>query len=201
MAKLFFKYGAMGSTKTLTLLTMAYNFEEKNINFMCFKPSTDTRDGENIIKSRVGIELECSMIHGYSDIYQSVTDFISVMEVTLSYNPIKWLLIDESQFLTKEHVDQLSKIVDELDINVMCFGLRTDFKSNLFEGSKRLFEIADSIEEIKTSCKCGNKAIINARFDKNNNIIKEGEQIKIGGNESYISMCRKCWNNNNLKNK
>jgi thymidine kinase len=107
-------------------------------------------------------------------------------------------LIDESQFLTKEHVDQLSKIVDELDINVMCFGLRTDFKSNLFEGSKRLFEIADSIEEIKTSCKCGSKAIINARVE-NNKIIKEGEQIKIGGNESYVSMCRKCWNKNNLK--
>lgn len=196
MAKLFFKYGAMGSTKTLTLLTMAYNFEEKNINFMCFKPSTDTRDGENVIKSRVGLERECSMIHSYSDIYQSVTDFISVMEATLNYNPIKWLLIDESQFLTKEHVDQLSKIVDELNINVICFGLRTDFKSNLFEGSKRLFEIADSIEEIKTSCKCGNKAIINARVDQKNNIIKEGEQIKIGGNETYISMCRKCWNKN-----
>jgi thymidine kinase len=198
MAKLFFKYGTMGSTKTLTLLTMAYNFEEKNINFMCFKPSIDKRDGENIIKSRVGFERECSVIHEYSDIYQSVVDFISLMEATLNYNPIKWLLIDESQFLTKEHVDQLSKIVDELDINVMCFGLRTDFKSNLFEGSKRLFEIADSIEEIKTSCKCGSKAIINARVE-NNKIIKEGEQIKIGGNESYVSMCRKCWNKNNLK--
>jgi thymidine kinase len=195
MAKLFFKYGTMGSTKTLTLLTMAYNFEEKNINFMCFKPSIDMRDGGNVIKSRVGFERECSIIHEYSDIFQSVTDFISVLEATFNYNPIKWLLIDESQFLTIEHVDQLSKIVDELNINVMCFGLRTDFKSKLFEGSKRLFEIADSIEEIKTSCKCGAKAIINARIDKKNNIIKDGEQIKIGGNESYITMCRKCWNN------
>ena len=118
--------------------------------------------------------------------------------------PPKWILVDESQFLTSRQVEQLAQIVDELDINVMCYGLRTDFTTNLFEGSKRLMELADDIDEIKISCSCGRKAIINARLDRYGNVITNGEQILIGGNEQYIPLCRKCYKvaiNNNLNAK
>lgn len=111
-----------------------------------------------------------------------------------TYKPqLKWVLVDEAQFLTKEQVDQLAALVDKFGISVMCYGLRTDFKTQLFEGSKRLFEIADTIEEIKSSCECDNKCIFNARIDKHGNVVVDGEQIEIGGDDRYISMCRKCY--------
>lgn len=112
----------------------------------------------------------------------------------VTYKPqLKWVLVDEAQFLTKEQVDQLGAVVDKFGVNVMCYGLRTDFKTNLFEGSKRLFEIADTIEEIKSSCECDNKCIFNARVDKNGDVVVDGEQIEIGGDDRYVSMCRKCY--------
>ncbi len=183
MAKLYFYYGPMGSAKTMQLLTSAYNFQEHNIPILCLKPATDTRDGTAIIKSRTGLNRPCILISDSDNI-----------EIIIKDKPVKWILVDECQFLTTAQVNQLAEIVDKNDINVMCFGLRTDFQSNLFEGSARLFAIADDIVEIKSSCDCGKKAIINARFDSNGHIINCGSQIEIGGNERYHSLCRACFN-------
>lgn len=187
MAKLYYIYGPMNVSKSASLLMKAHSFESNGIPFACIKSSIDDRDGSNTIKSRVGIERECISIKPTDDVYRIFKTYNDVN------NPLKWILVDESQFLTIEQVDQLAKIVDTLNINVMCYGLRTDFKANLFDGSKRLFELADNVEEMKVSCRCGRKAIINARIDDNGNIIKEGEQIMTGGNERYVTMCRKCY--------
>lgn len=191
MAKLFFNYGAMNSRKTLDLLATAYNFEEKDIPFIALKPSIDTRD-EGVIRSRAGLERECTIVNPDINIYEAIRQYNNVLAVQ-GAQPLKWILVDECQFLTEEQVDQLSDIVDYMDISVMCYGLRTDFKSHLFPGSKRLFEIADDIQEIKSSCECGKKTSINARFDEKGNLISEGSQILVGGNDVYNTLCRKCW--------
>lgn len=188
MADLKFFYGCMGSAKTLRLLTTAYNFEEKGIPFLVYKPKLDTRDGLNIIRSRAGLERDCVSVDGNFNFLNEVT------EITKEYHA-KFILIDEAQFLTTEQVDQLSLIVDNLNINVFCYGLRTDFKTNLFEGSRRLFEIANDLEEIPSMCECGKRTLVNARFDEFGNIIFDGEQVQIGGDERYKSICRKCYNN------
>ena len=194
MNKLFFYYGTMASAKTLRLLTTAYNFEENGLDIMCLKPSADTRDGEGIIKSRVGLERPCVMVDPDVNLYKAIKDYRNVLAA--QFHNLKWVLIDECQFLTEEQIDQLSDVVDFLGVNVMCFGLRTDFQSKLFPASKRLFELADEIEEIKSTCMCGEKKTsINARFDENGNIVTEGEQIMVGGNDIYRSICRKCWKN------
>lgn len=190
MAKLLFYYGAMGSGKSLRLLASAHNFEEKKIPFMCLKPSLDTRDGETI-NSRVGLNRPCVLVEKDTDIYHATYEYFDILNS--KGNTLKWILIDEAQFLTKKQVDDLAKIVDELEINVMCFGIRTDFKTELFEGSKRLFEIADEFEEIKSSCRCGRKAMINARFNEYGEMVTEGDSIVIGGNDIYEPLCRKCW--------
>ena len=192
--KLFYIYGSMASAKSLRLLTTAYNLEENGIQIMVLKPSLDTRDGEGIIKSRAGLERKCIMVDKDVNLYKAIKAYKNVLASQLE--ELKWVLIDECQFLTEEQVDQLSDVVDFLDINVMCFGLRTDFQSHLFEGSKRLFELADDIEEIKSSCSCGEKKTsINARFDENGEIITEGGQVEIGGNDKYRAICRRCWKN------
>lgn len=194
MSKLFYYYGSMASAKTLRLLSTAYNFEEKGVQIMVLKPALDTRDGEGIIRSRAGLERKCIMIDKDVNLYKAIKAYRNVLDAQLE--SLKWIIIDECQFLTEEQVDQLSDVVDFLDISVMCFGLRTDFQSRLFPGSKRLFEIADDIEEIKSTCECGeNKTSINARFDENGEIIIEGSQVEIGGNERYRAICRRCWKN------
>lgn len=190
--KLYFVHGPMGSAKTLKLLTMAYNFEENGIPFMVLKPEIDTRDGEALISSRVGLQRECATVSPTDDIFAAVSAYNNIMLSTLS--KLEWILVDECQFLTEQQIDQLAKIVDELAIDVMCFGLRADFESKVFPGSKRLFEIADTIEEVKSRCSCGRKAIVNARFDENKQIVTSGEQIMVGGNDMYKPLCRKCWN-------
>ena len=194
MSKLFYYYGSMASAKTLRLLSTAYNFEEKGVQIMVLKPALDTRDGEGIIRSRAGLERKCIMIDKDVNLYKAIKAYKNVLDAQLE--SLKWVIIDECQFLTEEQVDQLSDVVDFLNISVMCFGLRTDFQSRLFPGSKRLFEIADDIEEIKSTCECGeNKTSINARFDENGEIIIEGSQVEIGGNERYRAICRRCWKN------
>jgi thymidine kinase len=194
MSKLFYYYGSMASAKTLRLLSTAYNFEEKGVQIMVLKPALDTREGEGIIRSRAGLERKCIMIDKDVNLYKAIKAYKNVLDAQLE--SLKWVIIDECQFLTEEQVDQLSDVVDFLDISVMCFGLRTDFQSRLFPGSKRLFEIADDIEEIKSTCECGeNKTSINARFDENGEIIIEGSQVEIGGNERYRAICRRCWKN------
>ncbi|MBQ9073260.1 MAG: thymidine kinase, partial [Muribaculaceae bacterium] len=192
--KLYFRYGTMGSAKTALLLTTAYNFEERGMKYVCLKPIIDTRDKKNVIKSRICIERECRWIYHDTDLYQMAQE---LFEQNMSV--IDWFLIDESQFLTAEQVDQLSRIVDDYGSNVVCYGLRTDFKSNMFEGSRRLFEIADTIDEIKSTCTCGRKTIINARIDANGDFVEDGAQVEIGGDDRYIAVCRKCWRNKRIE--
>ena len=194
MAKFKFVWGPMSGGKTLKLLSTAYNLEENGVQIMVLKPSLDTRDGEGIIKTRAGLERKCIMIDKDVNLYKAIKAYKNVL--ASQFEALRWVLIDESQFLTEEQVEQLSDVVDFLDINVMCFGLRTDFQSQLFPGSKRLFELADDLEEIKSSCTCGErKASINARFDENGEIITEGSQVEIGGNDKYQAICRRCWKN------
>ena len=192
MCKLYYYYGVMGSSKSLRLLATAHDFDEKGIPILVIKPSADTRDGKNLVKSRAGLERECISIDPDVNIFDVVNEYIKISMATQS-SGLKWILVDECQFLTEEQVDQLSDIVDFLDINVICYGLRTDFKSKLFPASKRLFELADDIEEVKTSCNCGERASINARFNKDGKIITEGSQILVGGDDLYHAICRKDW--------
>ena len=177
MAKISFRYGAMGSSKTANALMIKYNFEEKGKKAILLKPKLENRDGATKIKSRIGLESEC--------IY--VEDYLS------NIIPCDCIIIDEAQFLTTEQVDKLVDIADNKDIPIIAFGLRTDFQSHLFEGSKRLIEVADEIEEITTICWCGKKARFNARVI-DGKVIKTGDQIQLGGNESYTALCRKHYN-------
>ena len=184
MAKLYFKYGAMGSSKTAQVLITKFNYEERGMRVWLIKPATDVRDGENVVKSRIGLSSTCDAISKNESIYDTFVLLHSDKDV---------IIADECQFFTPEQIDQLRQIVDECNIPVLCFGLRTDFLTRLFPGSHRLFEVADSITEIKTMCECGRKATVNARIDKNGNIVTEGRQIFLGGNDRYIAMCHKCW--------
>lgn len=191
--KLYFKYATMNSGKSGILLMQAFQFEERGVPFLCLKSSLDTRDGEDIIYSRIGIDRPCISVLPEDNLYILINEYI----VSASLEGIKkplWILVDECQFLTETQVDELAKIVDELEINVMCYGLRTDFTTHMFNGSKRLMEIADDISEIKSLCSCGRKAVVNARFDSSGNLITDGEQIVIGGNDMYVTLCRKCYN-------
>ena len=192
--KLYFKYGTMGSAKTALLLTQAYNFEERGLQYLCMKPIIDNREKENVIRSRIGIERECTWIYTEMNIYEYVTQLYEDSLIVKD-----WILIDEAQFLTEEQIDQLARIVDDYGTNVVCYGLRTDFQSHLFEGSRRLFEIADSIEEIKATCACGRKTSINARIDAQGNIVTDGNQVEIGGDDRYVSLCRSCWRNKRIE--
>lgn len=170
----------------------AYSFQERNIPFICIKPKVDTRNGVNTISSRIGISRPCTPVSTDTNIFDYIQNAVELASVT-GGDKFEWVLVDEAQFLTSVQVEQLAAIVDELDINVMCYGLRTDFQTKLFEGSKRLLELADNIEELKISCECGRKAIVNTRIDKNGEIVLDGEQIEIGGNDRYISLCRRCY--------
>lgn len=192
--KLYFRYGTMGSAKTALLLTQAYNFEERGMRYVCLKPIIDNREKSNVIRSRIGIERECQWIHGDTDLYE-LAEKLFEQNLTI----IDWFLVDEAQFLTEKQVDQLSRIVDDFGSNVVCYGLRTDFQSHLFEGSRRLFEIADTIDEIKSTCNCGRKTIINARIDHKGDFVEEGNQVEIGGDDRYIAVCRKCWRNKKIE--
>ena len=194
--KLYFRYGTMGSAKTALLLTTAYNFEERGMRYVCFKPVVDTRESTNVIRSRIGIERECRWIYHDTDLYEMARQMCEEDKAVTD-----WILVDEAQFLTADQVDQLARVVDDFGSNVICYGLRTDFRSNLFEGSRRLFEIADTIDEIKSTCTCGRKTIINARIGSNGDFVEEGAQVEIGGDDRYMAVCRKCWRNKRIEQK
>lgn len=164
------------------------------MSYLCMKPVVDTREKDNVIRSRIGIERHCEWIYHDTDLYAFA---MHLYERDMSM--IDWFLIDEAQFLTADQVDQLSRIVDDFGSNVICYGLRTDFQSRLFEGSRRLFEIADTIDEIKSTCTCGHKTIVNARINSHGDFVYEGQQVEIGGNDRYIAVCRKCWRNNRIE--
>ncbi len=183
MAKLYFKYGAMGSSKSAQALITKFNYEEKGMNVWLIKPGADTRDGANLIASRIGLSSKAEIIPPEADILKAWHNAGSRHVI----------IADEAQFFTPKQVDSLRMIVDDENIPVLCFGLRTDFQTKFFPGSMRLMELADSITEIKTICECGRKATVNARFDENGRIITEGEQVVLGGNDCYTAMCHKCW--------
>lgn len=183
MAKMYFKYGAMGSSKTAQALITKYNYEENGMRVWLIKPSADDRDGAVLIRSRVGLQATAEVIRPEAD--------ICAMYEAREHSDV--IIVDESQFLTAAQIDQLRTLVDEKNIPVLCFGLRTDFLCNLFEGSRRLFEVADTITEIKAICDCGAKATVNARIDRDGFVVTEGAQFFLGGNDSYIAMCHKCW--------
>lgn len=184
MAKLYFKYGAMGSSKTAQALITKFNYEERGMRVWLIKPALDDRDGKTSIRSRIGLSAPCDTVAVGDDLYAR---FIKEQK------NIDVIIADECQFFTPEHIDALRRIVDEHNVPALCFGLRTDFLSHLFPGSLRLFELADSITEIKTICSCGAKATVNARIDENHRIVTEGDQVMLGGNDRYIAMCHKCW--------
>ena len=184
MAKLYFKYGAMGSSKTAQALITKYNYEENDMKVWLIKPSADTRDGADILRSRIGLEAQVEVIPPSVDIYARFLGSHS--------RKCDVIIVDECQFMTRDQIDQLRTIVDEQNIPVLCFGLRTDFLTRLFSGSQRLMEIADVIEEIKTMCDCGAKATVNARIN-DGYIVTEGAQVVLGGNDCYIAMCHKCY--------
>ena len=185
MAKLYFKYGAMGSSKTANALITKFNYEERGMKVWLIKPSIDVRDGADVVRSRIGLSSHADIITPEKDLFQEYQNHLDCHVI----------ITDECQFFTPEQIDQLRRIVDKLDVPVLCYGLRTDFLTHLFPGSRRLFEVADSITEIKTICGCGKKAIVNARIDGEGKIVTEGGQILIGGNDSYVAMCHSCWQN------
>ena len=184
MAKLYFKYGAMGSSKTAQALITKYNYEENDMKVWLIKPSADTRDGVQILRSRIGLTSVVEVMAPDVNIYDRF------METRMG--TCNAVICDECQFLTEEQIDQLRAIVNDCNVPVMCFGLRTDFQTRLFPGSRRLMEVADTIQEIKTICDCGAKATVNARIN-DGYIVTEGAQVVLGGNDCYIAMCHKCY--------
>ena len=186
MAKLYFKYGAMGSSKTAQALITKYNYEENDMRVWLIKPSADTRDGVATIRSRIGLEAQCEVIGPEVDV------FARFLGSQIRRSNV--IIVDECQFMTPKQIEQLRAIVDEHNIPVLCFGLRTDFQTRLFPGSMRLMELADCIEEIKTMCDCGAKATVNARIN-DGFIVTEGAQVVLGGNDCYIAMCHRCYVN------
>ena len=182
MAKLYFRYGAMGSNKTANAVMVQYNYRERGQQVLMLKPKLENRDGATVVRSRCGLEAECRFVEDLPGI---------------SLEGIDCVIVDEAHFLTRAQVRSLVDIVDDYNIPVICYGLRTDFRGELFEGSRELLCWADTIEEIKTVCWCGKKATFNARVS-NGKIVREGEQIMLGGNSTYISLCRRHWKSGEL---
>lgn len=189
MAKLYFRYGAMGSSKSANILMVRYNYEERGQYAILLKPKTDDRDGEHKIQSRIGLSAPAEYV---DDFLKEISKLWNGKETEYLYHgkKVNAILVDEAQFLSPEEVDALSDIVDFYEIPVLCYGLRTDFLNHLFPGSRRLMEIADVIEEVPTVCWCGKRAQCNTRYS-NGKIVREGAQIMLGSNESYVALCRK----------
>lgn len=185
MSSLYFKYGQMNSGKTTALIQAAYNYEERGMRVLIFKPAIDTREtAKPEAVSRIGLTHEAITVLPRKNLYTHTVHANDEKRVAC-------IMVDEAQFLTMDQVDQLSDIVDMLNIPVMCYGLRTDFQGELFPGSHRLLAIADKLEEIKTICHCGRKAIMVLRIDDEGKVSRSGEQVVIGGNDRYVSVCRK----------
>lgn len=189
MAKLYFRYGAMGSSKSANILMVRYNYEERGQYAILLKPRTDDRDGEHKIQSRIGLSAPAEYV---DDFLKEISKLWNGKETEYLYHgkKVNAILVDEAQFLSPEEVDALSDIVDFYEIPVLCYGLRTDFLNHQFPGSRRLMEIADVIEEVPTVCWCGKRAQCNTRYS-NGKIVREGAQIMLGSNESYVALCRK----------
>ncbi len=181
MAKLYYRYGVMGSSKSANALMVRYNYEERGQRALMVKPDIDQREGKAIVNSRIGLNYPCIWF-----------DELRAMPES-EIKSWQCIIVDEAQFLTHQEVDFLTHLVDDLGVPVICYGLRTDFKGDLFPGSEALLACADIIEEVKTICWCGRKATCNARFDETGRVLKEGEQVVLGANDKYIGLCRKHW--------
>ena len=184
MAKLYFYYSSMNAGKSTALLQSSYNYRERGMNTLIMAPELDDRYGIGKVKSRIGIEAEAVTFRSQDDLYEAVRSRNQAEK-------LHCVLIDEAQFLTKDHVFQLGEITDKLDIPVLAYGLRTDFRGEPFEGSKYLLAWSDNLKELKAICHCGTKATMVLRVDENGKAITGGSQIEIGGNDRYVSMCRK----------
>ena len=186
MAKLYFRYGVMGSSKSANALMVRYNYEERGQRALMVKPMIDQREGKAIVNSRIGLTYPCIW---FEELEQMAVPELQTWQC---------VIVDEAQFLTKAQVDYLVRIVDEFGVPVICYGLRADFRGDLFPGSQALLACADIIEEVKTICWCGRKATCNARFDETGKVLKEGDQVVLGSNDCYIGLCRKHWKEGNL---
>ena len=193
MAKLYFYYSAMNAGKTTTLLQSSYNYRERGMNTMVLKPSIDDRHTSPVVRSRIGLE-------SHAVCFKAEDDLLELIEKRHNKTPLSCILLDEAQFLTKNQVFTLGEVVDEMQIPVLAYGLRTDFKGELFEGSLHLLAWADELLEIKTVCHCGKKANMVLRLDENGATIKSGRQIQIGGNDNYVSVCRKHFKTSKSRN-
>ena len=187
MAKLYFSYAAMNAGKSTILLQASHNYRERGMNTMLLTARLDDRVGEGRIGSRIGLEASAFVFDGE-------TDMTGLIETEHAGTSLACVMVDEAQFLTDTQVWQLADVADRMGIPVMCYGLRTDFQGNLFPGSARLLAIADVLREIRTICHCGRKATMVVRQDGDGNVLREGAQIEIGGNERYVSLCRRHWN-------
>ena len=202
MAKLYFRYGVMGSSKTANALMTRFNYEEKGMYAWVIKPSIDNRDDTvdetgrrvSVIKSRIGLSAPVELVRPEDNI---IAMYDNLVQNVLGYDAAA-IIVDECQFMTEEQISQLVTLVHKRNIPVLCYGLRTDFQTKLFPGSRRLMEVADIIEQVKHVCQCGSAAQINARLDPMGNVITEGDQVAIGGNEMYEAMCWKCYMKNTL---
>lgn len=190
MAKLYFRYGAMGSSKTANAVMVRYNYLERGRNVLMLKPGMENRDGARIVRSRCGLEAECRFV-------EEIEALRGTDALGEELRDVACVIVDEAHFLTAAQVRFLVDVADDFDIPVICYGLRTDFRGELFEGSSELLCWADTIEEVKTVCWCGKKATFNARIS-DGHIVREGEQILLGGNESYISLCRRHWKSGDI---
>lgn len=192
MAKLYFSYAAMNAGKSTVLLQASYNYQERGMRTLILTAKLDNRSGSGRIASRIGVAAD-------ADIFSASTDLFAMIEKAEQQQQLHCVLIDEAQFLSETQVWQLAKAVDLLNIPVMCYGLRTDFQGNLFPGSSALLSIADTLREIRTICWCGKKAIMVLRLDEDGKPIEHGEQVQIGGNESYTSLCRNHWSSREVR--
>ena len=186
MAKLYFSYSAMNAGKTTILLQASHNYGERGMNTLLLTAQLDNRAGAGTIASRIGLSSS-------AETFANDTDLISVISAAHEANALSCVLVDEAQFLTTTQVWDLAHVADKMRIPVMCYGLRTDFQGNLFEGSATLLAVADNLREIRTICHCGSKATMVVRQTDGGDVIREGDQIEIGGNEKYVSLCRKHW--------
>ena len=186
MAKLYFQYSTMNAGKSTLLLQASHNYHERGMKTYLITAGFDKRVGEGKIGSRIGIASDADIFHDKEDMFQKI-------ELRLKKGPCSCVLIDEAQFLSEEQVWQLARVVDDLKVPVMCYGLRVDFQGKLFPGSAALLALADEMREIRTICHCGKKATMVIRQDENGAVIKDGVQIQIGGNETYVSLCRRHW--------
>lgn len=184
MAKVYFYYSAMNAGKSTLLLQSSYNYRERGMHTLVFTPALDTRAGVGRVHSRIGLEAPAIAFDGRDDLLTRIRSAHAAQAVSC-------VLVDEAQFLSEAQVRQLTDVADELDIPVLCYGLRTDFQGHLFEGSRWLLAWADDLSEIKTICHCGRKATMVLRLDANGQPLREGAQVEIGGNERYVSVCRR----------